>query len=176
MAHKNLVSFDTIQKSLMVVKHKRPDFPVEHTRVVRLIANVHQRTVNVYNDLLKQFDLSYRTYSALMTIYTAGDPGITPSELAEAMGEKRTNITRLCDELLQLTLITRHYGTNDRRNIHLRISAEGEALLDRLAPRIKDLLTTLYAPLDQKQVDQLEATLYQQLQVLVAMNNLSDEN
>lgn len=174
MSSNNLISFDTIQKSLMVVKQKRPDFPVEHTRLVRLIANVHQRTVDVYNDLLKQFDLSYRTYSALMTIYTAGEEGITPSELAAAMGEKRSNITRLSDELLQLELIIRDTATNDRRNIDLRISSQGEALLDRLAPRIKELLTALYAPLSRKQLDALESSLYQQLQVLVAMHHVPD--
>ena len=176
MANKNLISFDTIQQSLMVVKQKRPDFPVEYTRLVRLIANVHQRTVDVYNELLKQFDLSYRTYSALMTIYTAGEQGITPSELAAAMGEKRTNITRLSDELLQLKLIIREYATGDRRNIDLRVSSEGELLLDRLAPRIKELLTTLYAPLSRKQLDDVESALYKQLQVLVAMNHVSDGN
>jgi MarR family transcriptional repressor of emrRAB len=173
MPNKNLISFDTIQKSLAVVKQKLPDFPIEYTRLVRLIANVHQRTVDVYNDLLKQFDLTYRTYSALMSIYTAGETGITPSELAEAMGEKRTNITRLCDELLQLNLITRDYGKEDRRNIHLHISGEGEALLDRLMPRIKELLTKLYAPLSQKQLEDVETALYKNLQVLVQMNNQS---
>jgi MarR family transcriptional repressor of emrRAB len=176
MPKKNLISFDTIQKSLIVVKQKLPDFPVEYTRLVRLIANVHQRTVDVYNDLLKQFDLSYRTYSALMSIYTAGEHGITPSALAEAMGEKRTNITRLCDELLQMNLISRDYGTEDRRNIHLHISGEGEALLDRLAPRIKELLTRLYAPLSQQQLNDVEAALYKNLQVLVQMNNQSDSD
>ena len=99
MSDKNLISFDIIQKGLAVIQQKRPDFPVEYTRLVRLIANVHQRTVDVYNDLLKQFELSYRTYSALMSIYTAGECGITPTELAAAMGEKRTNITRLTDDL-----------------------------------------------------------------------------
>jgi len=175
MPEKNLISFDTIQKSLAVVKQKLPDFPVEYTRLVRLIANVHQRTVDVYNDLLKQFDLTYRTYSALMSIYTAGEEGITPSALAEAMGEKRTNITRLCDELLQMKLITRGYGIEDRRNIHLHISAKGEALLDQLAPRIKELLSKLYAPLSQKQLDLVEAALYKKLQVLVQMNNESGD-
>jgi len=174
MVNKNLISFDTIQKSLAIVKQKRPDFPVEYTRLVRLIANVHQRTVDVYNDLLKQFSLSYRTYSALMTIYTAGETGINPSALAAAMGEKRTNITRLCDELLQMDLISRDYGIEDRRNIHLRISKEGEALLDRLAPRIKELLTRLYAPLTQKQLHDVEAALYKNLQVLVQMNTQTD--
>jgi MarR family transcriptional repressor of emrRAB len=123
--------------------------------------------------LLKQYDLSYRTYSALMSIYTAGEDGITPSALAEAMGEKRTNITRLCDELLQLNLISRDSGSADRRNIHLRISDQGEALLDRLAPRIKELLTRLYAPLSQQQLDDVEAALYKKLQVLVQMNHQS---
>ena len=173
MSNTNLISFDSIQKSLVVVKQKLPDFPVEYTRLVRLIANVHQRTVDVYNDLLKQFDLTYRTYSALMSIYTAGEDGITPSALAEAMGEKRTNITRLCDELLQLSLITRDYGTEDRRNIHLHVSANGESLVAELAPRIKELLTKLYASLDPQQLADVEAALYKKLQVLVKMNNQS---
>lgn len=176
MPRKTLASFDAIQKNLAVVKQKRPDFPVEYTRLVRLIANVHQRTVDVYNDLLKQFDLSYRTYSALMSIYSASELGITPSELADAMGEKRSNVTRLCDELLEMKLIGRDFSVEDRRSFRLRIAAEGEALIDRLAPRIKDLLTALYAPLSRKEIGDIETGLYRKLQVLVQMTKQAAED
>jgi MarR family transcriptional regulator, negative regulator of the multidrug operon emrRAB len=170
MSDKNLSSFDALQKRLAIIKKMRPDFPVEYTRLVRLIANVHQRTVDVYNDLLKQFGLTYRTYSALMSIYSSGKDGITPSELAEAMGEKRTNITRLCDELLEMNLIVREFSVTDRRSFHLQVAPDGEALIDSLAPRIKDLLTALYAPLTRKEMNDIEAGLYKKLQVLVQMN------
>jgi MarR family transcriptional repressor of emrRAB len=165
MSNKQLASFDAIRKSLAMIKQKRPEFPLEYARLMRLIANIHQRTVDLYNDVLKPFDLTYRTYSSLMSIYSAGEQGIAPSELAEAMGEKRTNITRLCDELTGMGLIVREFGEAD-----LVVSKQGMALIDRVTPHTKEFLTRIYAPLTNEDVAMVDATLYKQLEVLVSMN------
>lgn len=170
MSNKQLASFDAIRKSLALIKQKRPEFPLEYARLMRLIANIHQRTVDLYNDVLKPFDLSYRTYSSLMSIYSAGEQGIAPSELAEAMGEKRTNITRLCDELIGMNLIVREFGEADRRSHKLCVTKTGVALIDRVTPHTKDFLTKIYAPLTNEDVAMVDATLYKQLEVLVRMN------
>ena len=170
MPSKQLASFDAIRKNLALIKQKRPEFPLEYARLVRLIANIHQRTVDLYNDVLKPFDLTYRTYSALMSIYSNGEQGIAPSDLAEAMGEKRTNITRLCDELIAMQLISREFGSADRRSHKLCVTADGMALIDRVTPHTKDFLTQIYSPLSAREVAGVDAALYKQLEVLVRMN------
>ena len=170
MSNKQLASFDAIQKSLARIKQKRPEFPLEYARLVRLIANVHQRTVDLYNDVLKPFDLTYRTYAALMSIYSTGEQGVPPSELAEAMGEKRTNITRLCDELIAMDLICRIYDGADRRSHRLCVTGQGIALIDRVTPHTKNFLTRLYAPLSAEEVAEVDSVLYKKLQVLVEMD------
>ena len=170
MSTNQLSSFDAIRMRLEMIKQKRPEFPLEYARLVRLIANIHQRTVDLYNDVLKPFGLTYRTYSALMSIYSTGEEGIAPSELAEAMGEKRTNITRLCDELMAMHLISREFDSEDRRSHRLCVSKEGTALIDRVTPHTKDFLTKIYAPLTNEEVAMVDAALYKQLEVLARMN------
>ncbi|MBV8666344.1 MAG: MarR family transcriptional regulator [Burkholderiaceae bacterium] len=165
-----LTSFDVTRQRLAVLKQKRPDFPVAHARLVRLIANVHQRTVDAYNELVKQHGLTYRTYSALMTIYTSGSSSITPSELGEAMGEKRTNVTRLCDELIEMGLIVRETSGEDRRSFQLQVTAQGEAMIDRLMPEIAALLATLYGPLSDDEHVGTETALTKTLDVLVNLS------
>lgn len=170
MSNKQLASFDAIRLSLARIKQKRPEFPLEYARLVRLIANVHQRTVDLYNDVLKPFDLTYRTYAALMSIYSTGEQGIAPSDLAEAMGEKRTNITRLCDELIDMQVISREFGKEDRRSHRLCVTNEGMALIDRVTPHTKDSLTKICAPLTNEDVSAVDTALYKLLEVLVVMN------
>lgn len=158
---------------LSTLRQRIPDFPVDHARIVRLIANVHQRTVDSYNDVLRDHGIGYRAYATLMTIYTTADYYMTPSEIANALSEKKTNMTRLTDELLAKGLIAKDDAPHDRRSIVLHLTEKGEALIADVAPQISALLHAIYDTTETSEREQLGNSLSKQLASLVSVSERS---
>ncbi len=76
---------------------------------------------------LEPFDLRMLTFTALTLI--ADNPGLSQSQLAQAMQVERPNLVVIVDELETRGLITRDRVPTDRRTYALRITAEGARLL-----------------------------------------------
>jgi len=76
---------------------------------------------------LEPFELRMLTFTALTLI--ADNPGLSQSQLAEAMQVERPNLVVIVDELETRGLITRDRVPTDRRTYALRITAEGARLL-----------------------------------------------
>src|SRR6201994_1946406 len=56
---------------------------------------------------------------------------LTLSQLAEALGALPSSASRLCDRLEAAGLLTRDTGRSSRRAVSLRLTPEGEALLEQ---------------------------------------------
>ena len=76
---------------------------------------------------LEPFELRMLTFTALTLV--ADNPGLSQSQLAEAMQVERPNLVVIVDELETRGLITRDRVPTDRRTYALRITAEGARLL-----------------------------------------------
>ena len=81
--------------------------------------------------------LSCVCYLALVYLY--GNPGncANPSEISLAIGDTRTNMTRICDALVQRGLVHRVANSQDRRRVDLSLTAEGIALLHEVMPLVR---------------------------------------
>jgi DNA-binding MarR family transcriptional regulator len=60
------------------------------------------------------------------------------SQLAEALGALPSSASRLCDRLEAAGLLTRDAGRANRRAVSLRLTADGEALLDQARRNRRD--------------------------------------
>ena len=76
---------------------------------------------------LEPFGLRMMTFTALTLV--ADNPGLSQTQLAEAMQVERPNLVVIVDELETRGLITRDRVPTDRRTYALRITAEGARLL-----------------------------------------------
>ncbi len=76
---------------------------------------------------LEPFELRMLTFTALTLV--ADNPGLSQSQLAEAMQVERPNLVVIVDELETRGLITRDRVPTDRRTYALRITTEGARLL-----------------------------------------------
>ena len=66
------------------------------------------------------------------------------NQLAEELGAIPSSASRLCDRLVAAGLVTRRTGSVDRREVELRVSAEGRRLVDGLREtRVSQLATVL---------------------------------
>jgi len=89
------------------------------------------------------FDVRPAQFSVLTVIER--NPGLTQSQVAEALGIKRTNFVGMLDALEARGLTERRPGARDKRSYALYLTAEGAALMRRLKPVLKAHETRMIA-------------------------------
>ncbi len=121
---------------LMALQRKTsaaPKFRANDATLQRFVGYHMKRAFNVVQaDLtrtLRPFDLRMLTYTALVLI--VDNPGLSPSQLAEAMDVERPNMGVIVDELEQRALIQRARVPTDRRTYALSATLQGKRLCDR---------------------------------------------
>src|SRR5438477_4688170 len=82
------------------------------------------------------FDIRPAQFSVLTVIER--NPGLTQSQVAEALGIKRTNFVGMLDELETRGLAERRQA-GDKRSYALYLTADGAALMRKLRPLFKAL-------------------------------------
>jgi len=95
---------------------------------------------------LKPFDLRMLTYSALVLI--ADNPGLSQSQLADAMDIERPNLVVIVDELEQRELISRERVPTDRRAYALQVTLKGKRLCERAVTAVSSHEEALFAGID----------------------------
>jgi DNA-binding MarR family transcriptional regulator len=70
------------------------------------------------------------------------------NQLAEELGAIPSSASRLCDRLVAAGLVTRRTGSADRREVELRVSVEGQRLLDQLGELRRAELATVLGAMD----------------------------
>ena len=108
------------------------------------------RTCNVMmserlGGLLEPHGLTGLGYITMMALYSRPENLANPSELSEATGETRGNMTRICDELVDKGWMRRVPNAEDRRRVDLSLSDTGMALLNKLAPQLRQNADDFYS-------------------------------
>jgi DNA-binding MarR family transcriptional regulator len=92
---------------------------------------------HVTNQIFKEQGLTDSQYNVLRILRGAGPVGLRCSEIGERMITRDPDITRLLARLEGRRLVERHRDTRDRRVSHIRITAEGMAVLKELDPAVE---------------------------------------
>lgn len=132
--------FALTEQRLAVTCRRYSAFPRRPATLVRLIKHIHKQLHDEANRVLKPYGINHPEYNLLMMLYGSSSGTMSPSELADAAGEKSANITRLTNELCDKKLIARSASADDRRKIELSLTSQGQALLQSLLPDICKLL------------------------------------
>ena len=133
-------------------KTTNPDksFQANDDTLQRFVGYHLKRAFNVVqSDLtqtLKPFDLRMLTYSALVLI--VDNPGLSQSQLADAMDIERPNLVVIVDELDQRDLILRDRVPTDRRTYALRATLKGQSLYKRAVAAVVAHEAALFAAID----------------------------
>jgi MarR family transcriptional regulator, negative regulator of the multidrug operon emrRAB len=95
-------------------------------------------------NLVAPHDLTGLGYITMMALYSRAENLANPSELSEATGETRGNMTRICDELVDKGWMRRVPNADDRRRVDLSLTDSGMALLNKLAPQLRQNADDFY--------------------------------
>ena len=104
------------------------------------------------------FDVRPAQFSVLTIIER--NPGLTQTQVAEALGIKRTNFVGMLDELEKRGLAERRQATRDKRSYALYLTAEGAALMRKLKPVLKAHESRMVALVGEEGRDRLITLLH----------------
>ncbi len=110
-----------------------------HDRLKEQARTIHDTIRVIRNRTLRDFtrhaksdekDLTIAQLNTLMVIRDMGE--MTIKELADAMQVSAPSASTMADRLVDLGCVNREHSRVDRREVHVRISAEGQRIIDRL--------------------------------------------
>lgn len=95
--------------------------------------------IKVFRDFERELaDLGVTPASFSVLEVLRSNPGATQSKLAHAVHLDRSSIVPMLDKLEGRGLLSRRASTTDRRNNHIYLSVEGEALLSAAMLRVRE--------------------------------------
>jgi len=152
-------SFALIESQIDRVKARLADAPVQDIVLVRLIKAMSARLGYHLSRKVRPHGINEVGFRTLTMLYAQLDTGINPSELSDASGETRTNMTRICDELVRKGLVRRRPSTEDRRRIVLALTKKGVTLIEKVLPQVWTGVSETTAVMSQTEKDTLERLL-----------------
>lgn len=165
-------SFAPIEQMINLRASRNPDFPQQEIMLVRLCMHMQSKILEHRNKILREQGINETLFMALITLESQESRSIQPSELSAALGSSRTNATRIADELEKRGWIERRESESDRRCLHLHMTAEGKAFLDRLLPPQHKSLHFLWSALEKSEQKQLEVLMRKLLVRLDEMDSI----
>lgn len=96
---------------------------------------------------LKPFGISPQQYNVLRILKGQHPNAITVNNIIDRMLDKSSNASRLVDKLKQKGLVERDVCNNDRRQVDIKITIKGIAIVDEISKKmdsfnnIKDAIT-----------------------------------
>lgn len=102
---------------------------------------------------LAPFGLRSGAFSTLTLIAT--NPGISQNELARGLGIDKSAVVAIIDDLEQRGLARRLRSPADRRRHALSLTAQGEAMMERMRGPVAEVGLPIRAALSMEEMDQL---------------------
>ena len=113
------------------IRQTRPFRSARHEAVIAL-ALANEAVKRRFTGLFDERGITGQQYNVLRILRGAGPAGLPTLEIAERMVEQSPGVTRLIDRLDVKGLVARERGDDDRRQVIVRITKRGLALLTEL--------------------------------------------
>ncbi len=148
-----------IEAGVQRVAARIPGVPEQDVVLLRLLKHLNAAFSTNLAGLLKPQDLGESDFQTLMMLFSSPDGRAHPSQLCHFARQSPTNMTRICDGLVERGLLTRMASLADRRRIDLRISKRGERLVEQVLPSIYPQIEQAFAPLSKTEKRALHGLL-----------------
>lgn len=118
-----------------------------------LLRRAHQISAAVFEDACRELALTPAQFGVLTVLQA--HPGLGQSSLARALGFDKVTVLRVLRGLEARGLVSRAPSEENRRNICVELTADGERLLQQAQKPAERAYKRLMGPLDRNQQDQL---------------------
>lgn len=122
-----------------------------------LIRRLHQLSTHIFLIRTREagFDLTPVQFATLDALHHR--PGTDQARLAQAIGKDKATVGAVADRLEQKGLVTREVSESDKRALKLRLTPQGEAVLEKVLPIVEDLQKETLPGLSKDEYDQFIA-------------------
>ncbi|WP_431809304.1 MarR family winged helix-turn-helix transcriptional regulator [Brevibacillus agri] len=133
----------------------------QHTAYMGLLMLwLSDHVLDVMDQELAPYDITESKLDLLLLLTLHdGKELITPSAIAERLGIRRASATALLDWLEKRNWIVREQNSADRRRVHVKITAEGRALVEKVLPAYWSVCSSLFHELEPEELHVLENVL-----------------
>src|SRR5277367_2017286 len=151
--------FELMEENLQSLKQRMPDLPVSGILMCRLILHIGREMAANFEQQIRPFGLAEAEFRVLTTLFSQPEGVSYPCELCARTSQSPANMSRISDALVDRQLITRVMSEQDRRRMVLRITEQGEALVERLLPLLVAPLREMFKEFSDGEQQQLIALL-----------------
>src|SRR3974390_2700027 len=128
--------FELMEENLRNLGERVPNLPSSGILLCRLLLHVAREMSAMFEQQIRPFGLAEPEFRVLTTLFSQPGGIAHPSDLCVRASQSPANMSRISDALVSRGLITRDLSVQDRRRMVLRITAEGEKLVQRLLPSL----------------------------------------
>lgn len=143
----------SIEKELLM------DFESEHQKLLLNLLFTSNWLRSRDTGRLKPYGLSPQQYNILRILRGARGKRMCMHEVLARMLDRAPNATRLTDKLIAKGLVLRERSDEDRRVVHLLISAKGTALLTAIDNTTEELFTEVARRLSTAEAEAMNRSL-----------------
>lgn len=118
-----------------------------------LLRRAHQISAAVFEDECREMALTPAQFGVLTVLLA--HPGLGQSSLARALGFDKVTVLRVLRGLEARGLVARAPAADNKRNVSVALTAQGEAVLAQAQKPAEKAYKRLLAPLDKAQQAQL---------------------
>lgn len=116
-------------------KAKHPELDVQEMLTLIALHRASQVMFKKHDQFLEPFGLNHAALDVLLSLYRSAPPeGLTLAKLASVMAVTPPAMTARIDKLLDSRWIEKTMDPEDRRAFKVRLTAEGEALVQQVLP------------------------------------------
>jgi DNA-binding MarR family transcriptional regulator len=141
----------------MAANPKPKPIPVPDTLAPYLLNRAACAVRKMAEDALASFEINPKHYGILATIASRGP--LTQQSLGELIQIDRTTIVQLVDDLERKGAVVRGPTPGDRRAYSLELTSQGQALLQKAAPRMLATQEKFFEPLLPQERSELQRLL-----------------
>ncbi len=131
---------------------------------IKLIRASETITSKIKLQLSKE-NLSFSQFEILDALYHYNS--LNQKSLGEKLMKSGGNITHVIDNLVKMNLVSRNFKEGDRRQYLISLTKEGKETIEKILPKIVDLIT--------EEISVLEASEQKQFQLLCKKIGLKKE-
>ena len=147
---------DEVESLIQVWESERPDVPMGSLRVSLPLRRALQHAESRRARVLTKHGISGATLDLLVALRRSGKPYVaTPSELGRLLVLSSGGVSQRLERLEREGLVERRVSLEDRRVVHVHLTARGLEILDRLIDEYMAHEEQMLQGLTQRQVLQL---------------------
>lgn len=125
-------NIDSLEKIIKYQQNKDVTYLSQEHLLMQLCIRANKKLMDNMSAFLDMYGINYSKYMVLVTLFTADNYCLSPSEIGSKLQFTRTNITRITDFLEKAGYIKRSDDIMDRRVIKIKLTSAGILFIQRI--------------------------------------------